>query len=65
MTDPTERFPGDATPAEIRTAIEVLQLLASHDGPDDWTRTATLARWIADAAAYQAAEAIPGASKGA
>jgi hypothetical protein len=59
--DPTGRFPGDATPAEIRTAVAALELFARHDGPDDWERVAQLARWIADAADWQTRDAKTGA----
>ncbi|ANZ13327.1 hypothetical protein ACH4YO_40695 [Streptomyces noursei] len=52
-TDPTGRFPGDATPDEIRLAVDALKLSARHDGVKDWERVAWVARWIADAAGWQ------------
>ena len=53
LNDMTDRFPGDATRDEIRTAIGALKLIAQNDDLDYWQRVATLARWIADAANWQ------------
>jgi hypothetical protein len=53
LTEMTDRFPGDATRDEIRTAIGALKLIAQNDDLDYWQRIATLARWIADAANWQ------------
>lgn len=63
-TDPTGRFPGDATPDEIRLAVDALELFARHDSGKDWERVATVARWIADAADWQSRDSKTKAAAG-
>lgn len=56
--NPTSVFPGDATPSEIRAAVEELAAAANRTASDqDWELVAQLAQWIAAAADWRIRDA--------